>query len=1196
MQKFTPFRKTKNPKTIIVGRNSLSNDSDYAGELTNDSILCYVWEQNGSFKLGQALELIRENRDIIDERITPYDAWVERYRSEQGGFISKSSLPIYHGSLIFHRKDFLKIRNNITKSDERIDDIVRRNVRRKFKDSKCSFSANHFAGHRTEENPNKENLINFEGTDSQWDELIKIGLEMMGLDQDTNTAQTFVEKAHQVGDVDLVKNILIASGKCLLAGFTSYGKTIISLKSIIDLADEQGGGLILITSPMTDTLDNVPLALNNIKFTDREVIYIDKKNQNKYKTPKIKSLIKQGKILIGCFSVQRVRLDNDGLKALKRFTDLKDFWIRDEKWTEYGGPKTQLALAKLEQGCKLLDLGATVNKIKDDYLPSQIVSRDIFWAMMNRHLTDIPKLGIDVINFGANKLIDDLEDICGLGDGYDPRKLFIPNKEQTDFKHRSSLESIPDLFYGDDPRSSRYGMSIIDDRQMSEFSKRAGLMIMPEGDGEWGAKEYLPLVVAIWNKVDRNGTYYIDGYTFRKNKDKEAGGDSNRYMEDLLQIHKRVVIVTHRVLTVGTSIDWLGHCILFDKFRSDDFLEQGPIGRIVRKLIIADGDQTNNLKEWVKIKVLTPGLSIQETLLKAAIKSADNEDNVKLIAKYFDLFNLRFYEGPQEPKRINGQDLMEQICTLRLANKGARINSLAISKYLADEEVLKHWESLDFNIKFNGKGEIQITDENESNYKKNQKNDKRNGGKPKNIITPDKIRKLIDETFKIITMSHLLESKSKVEDILDGKVVEDFLPKSLLKIIKSDIKLKAIMEQAIKDIMKDSSYVDQKTMAKALLTNGSFTNARSMAFMPFDFMRQELSYIEKHISNPIIIYNPLNGSMVESVIQKFPDRRVLAIDTFGIFNDHLTKSGCECYNTIEEILNMNKKPVLIINAPYTDGKNNKNNIYASHLRNAINKLDPVAVINYSPDNLLTGVVNPNKSLRDMMIARYGNPTLIKFLNRTKDWKKMIDVDTVCTVFDGLANNTLTKIISRNGQKEFECELKGMIFPCESKEEYEWICSIQTNEKIVTHNSGKPTGGSTKEIKLQKNNKFELEDGKEYSNHNDCYRTAVGYQRTRCLVSTPPGVGICHSYRYMEPTRDKLLSEKFTRYMLSQPIRYLVKLRYNTRTFDSPAMLLVPKIDLNLLPDNFTDDDVFKLFNTPSSVRKTIEQIGHENPY
>ena len=67
-------------------------------------------------------------------------------------------------------------------------------------------------------------------------------------------------------------------------------------------------------------------------------------------------------------------------------------------------------------------------------------------------------------------------------------------------------------------------------------------------------------------------------------------------------------------------------------------------------------------------------------------------------------------------------------------------------------------------------------------------------------------------------------------------------------------------------------------------------------------------------------------------------------------------------------------------------------------------------------------------------------------------------------------------------------------------------------------------------------------------------------------------------------------------MLSKPIRYLVKLRYNTRTFDAPAMLLVPKIDLDLLPDAFTDDDVFKLLNTPSSVRKTIEQIGHENPY
>ena len=62
---------------------------------------------------------------------------------------------------------------------------------------------------------------------------------------------------------------------------------------------------------------------------------------------------------------------------------------------------------------------------------------------------------------------------------------------------------------------------------------------------------------------------------------------------------------------------------------------------------------------------------------------------------------------------------------------------------------------------------------------------------------------------------------------------------------------------------------------------------------------------------------------------------------------------------------------------------------------------------------------------------------------------------------------MTKMISRHGQKEFECELKGLIFPCESKEEYEWICSIQTKEKIGTYTSGTPTGNPAKEIKLQK---------------------------------------------------------------------------------------------------------------------------------
>ena len=103
MKKFTPFRKVKNPKTIIVGRNSLSLDSDYAGELTNNSIICYVWEQDGSFKLGLALELVRDNRNIEENGILGIDLDLILGKSLeliQDSAILTKKLPLFNNSSI----------------------------------------------------------------------------------------------------------------------------------------------------------------------------------------------------------------------------------------------------------------------------------------------------------------------------------------------------------------------------------------------------------------------------------------------------------------------------------------------------------------------------------------------------------------------------------------------------------------------------------------------------------------------------------------------------------------------------------------------------------------------------------------------------------------------------------------------------------------------------------------------------------------------------------------------------------------------------------------------------------------------------------------------------------------------------------------------------------------------------------------
>jgi hypothetical protein len=56
------------------------------------------------------------------------------------------------------------------------------------------------------------------------------------------------------------------------------------------------------------------------------------------------------------------------------------------------------------------------------------------------------------------------------------------------------------------------------------------------------------------------------------------------------------------------------------------------------------------------------------------------------------------------------------------------------------------------------------------------------------------------------------------------------------------------------------------------------------------------------------------------------------------------------------------------------------------------------------------------------------------------------------------------------------------------------------------------------------------------------------------------------------------------------------MRYNTRSLDSPALSLVPIIDLDVLPDNFSDADLFKYFDTPTVIQEKILDMGHKSPY
>lgn len=379
--------------------------------------------------------------------------------------------------------------------------------------------------------------------------------------------------------------------------------------------------------------------------------------------------------------------------------------------------------------------------------------------------------------------------------------------------------------------------------------------------------------------------------------------------------------------------------------------------------------------------------------------------------------------------------------------------------------------------------------------------------------------------------------------------------------------------------------------------NNGFLDRRSITFMPTEAIDFQIFHYFKQ-DDIFVIFNDPVGTIACLLKMRFPRSRIIIVDPWGFFINSLTRAGWECYNNMEEIPKMNKRPVLLINSPYTDGTQSKNNQYVIHQENAINKLNPVAMASWAPDNFLLGdhgIVQHRKNCE----KKFGKPVFVKWLNQNRDWNGSIRIDTVSTVWDSRAKDKTSIVKARYSDNEYEITFKDLYIPAESKEEFEYITSIQTHDKVVVKGFN-PTGRKAKQVQIKVGNKFEVINGLEYDSNNKLNRQAVSYMRSESLIDVPPGPSVPSKYRELycrySPTADQSTSLKFGRYMRSGHTRWLVSMRYNTRSLDSPALSLVPIIDLDVLPDNFSDADLFKYFDTPTVIQEKILDMGHKSPY
>jgi hypothetical protein len=311
-------------------------------------------------------------------------------------------------------------------------------------------------------------------------------------------------------------------------------------------------------------------------------------------------------------------------------------------------------------------------------------------------------------------------------------------------------------------------------------------------------------------------------------------------------------------------------------------------------------------------------------------------------------------------------------------------------------------------------------------------------------------------------------------------------------------------------------------------------------------------------------------------------------------SDHNNKTNLakrlniKCF-TLEEEIKMNKRPIMLINPPYTNGSNDASEIYTSIIDNCIEKFNPIAIGGVTPENLMNGG-QKKKTLRSKLTNKY-NLKYLRFLDQKRDWDGKIKVDTVSWVYDGAYSGN-TSVVGRHSNVPYIINTKlDEYVDGGTQSIHDWLISIQTNNKIKLKNpkrNGTQTGSQVK-ISKEFKDSYTLQAGTKTQSNNNEWRAVFGYMRTNTIAVVPPGASIPGKYRYMPFGQDEELARKFTSYMLSEPVRFIMKLVYTSRTLDNPQLSYIPMLDLTQF-EKVDNETLYSYWNLGLDTQAIIKNI------
>jgi hypothetical protein len=976
--------------------------------------LLYVWESGSSWKLGELSEISGK---------TPEEAFDASYSSSRDrGQITVRRLYVFD-------KDTVTQKYAINKRgfDKALHSLI--NHYHSSGNSCVPF----FIDVNREHDSNEEFFVGFDASEQHWANLDVLVYEFLDPLYKKSTPQSLKvqisPRGYQKDTIESVINTLKNEKRCLLHAFPGWGKSTMGLYAIVKLAIEQNAIKhdaplnVVVCSPIVDTLQGfVESAVANNYFEQKINVYTTDSIMTLLRNKEnIVSRINEAKGEINLFilSVQGIRFaDPDDKEQLseqvsertirKRYTFLTEIGlfaqIADERHTEYGGKETSKVFEDLVSEY-VLDLTATpYNLLQGNvYTEKEVVCDSMLHALHqkkngNSHYQGFPD--VSIASIGPEIMVQNSVEFSKYyttAEDWDPRKLFA--RKGKNFVHHKVLLDFFAKTIGDQSGMSlmKNPMTVINDTELSDVAKNTIMVVVPEGmnagaDNSTTAYENAARLVELLNSEAQFSSYHaVTSYELTMDRKIKPG----KAIEKLRAEHKKkIIVVTHRKMTTGSDVPPMGSIIMLDKMSSPGEFEQ-LLGRIFR---IYKG------KDSVRCYIFCPNMSISHVVYSMAKDAASHKNHTQTTEReMFDCLPITMVGTMRSV--ISYDDAYRVVLeeTKRLMS-GDYYTSSFFDRFPSLHDAIGE---LEFRPLKSSSKVTEVTGKNLSKVSKvtNRQHDAfSKKEKQKRKVWKETMKVLLNE----VPMIGYSTSSKNVKEVFETDLAKALFGDENCQLMITALDLCFDFSQSVnisyREMMEqiNNESVPFDELNDRLFRNEKYKIDQGLVYVPTALAYTLINTLDDQLTSKqnlvIIVPNALSGILSVVLRRKYPTARIICVEYFPYYVDHLRSMGFEVIDIqgdVENVEHLNKKHKIINlvmgNPPYDNGSSARNKkLWAVFSEKFLELTEVLAFV--TPNNIVSEDGINGKNLRTAI--KKNNFGFVTAVNHgDKKHFKGINVDT-----------------------------------------------------------------------------------------------------------------------------------------------------------------------------------------------------------